>query len=153
MYFRGLLFLFSLLLVMPVQAKQSPFFMALKMGIVDNGQSISDSAINVAFDVNYSHNQYLATEVEYSSTMINGSTNTGRDWKADSLSVFAALRTKTAIKLKGKIGLVNMDGNDGLNIATGIGIGYWGMGGLIEIEYTKLDDGITFLSFGVNYFY
>ncbi|MCK5334819.1 MAG: hypothetical protein KAQ67_01590 [Gammaproteobacteria bacterium] len=153
MFLRVFLFLLCLFSMVPVHARQSPFFMALKMGIVDHGESISDSAVNMAINVNYLHNQFLATEVEYSSTIIDGSTNTGNDWQADSLSIFAALRTNTRIKLKGKIGLTNLDGNDGLNIATGIGIGYWGMGGLIEIEYTKLDDGVTFLSFGVNYFY
>ena len=153
MFLRVFLFLLCLFSMVPVHARQSPFFMALKMGIVDHGESISDSAVNMAINVNYLHNQFLATEVEYSSTIIDGSTNTGNDWQADSLSIFAALRTNTRIKLKGKIGLANLDGNDGLNIATGIGIGYWGMGGLIEIEYTKLDDGVTFLSFGVNYFY
>lgn len=153
MLYRISLGICCLLLVMPVQAKQSPFFMALKMGFVDNGQSVTDSAINMAIDVSYLHNRFLATEVEYSSTMINGANNNGNDWQANSLSVFAALRTRTDIKLKGKIGLVNLDGSDGLNIGTGVGIGYWGMGGLIEIEYTKLDDGVSFLSFGVNYFY
>ena len=153
MFLRVFLFLLCLFSMVPVHARQSPFFMALKMGIVDHGESISDSAVNMAINVNYLHNQFLATEVEYSSTIIDGSTNTGNDWQADSLSIFAALRTNTRIKLKGKIGLTNLDGNDGLNIATGIGIGYWGMGGLIEIEYTKLDDGVTFLSFGVNSFY
>ena len=153
MFLRVFLFLLCLFSMVPVHARQSPFFMALKMGVVDHGESISDSAVNMAINVNYLHNRFLATEVEYSSTIIDGSTNAGNDWQADSLSIFAALRTNTRIKLKGKIGLANLDGNDGLNIATGIGIGYWGMGGLVEIEYTKLDDGVTFLSFGVNYFY
>lgn len=145
--------LFCLLPLSPLSAKDSPFYMSLKLGLLDAGGALTDSAINSAFDLGYRHNRYLSTEVEYCSTFVDGKTANGNDWQADSLSVFAALRTNTEVKLKGKIGLTNLDNDSGLNLSTGIGISYWAMGGLAEIEYTKIDDGISFFSFGINYFF
>lgn len=126
--------------------------MGIKLGVVENSGGISDAAVNTAFDISYVHNRHLATEVEISRTLIDGDNN-GNSWKADSFSVFAALRTSGSVKLKIKIGLTDLDGGDKLSLATGLGISYWSLGGLAEVEYTRLDDELYFISFGVNYFY
>lgn len=126
--------------------------MAIKLGVVENNGGVNDAAVNTAFDIGYTHNRHLATEVEISRTMINGDNN-GNDWSADSLSVFAALRTSGSVKLKARIGLTDLDDGDNLSLATGLGVSYWSLGGLTEIEYTRLDDELYFISFGINYFY
>ncbi|MDH5423599.1 MAG: outer membrane beta-barrel protein [Gammaproteobacteria bacterium] len=142
------------LLAAQANAKESPFYMAIKAGMLDAGNSATDNAVNAAFDIGYRHNRYLSTEMEYSTTFINGNNSSGNDWSTDVLSVFAALRSNTKVKLKGKIGVSNIEGgNSGLELSTGIGIGFWAAGGLMEVEYTKLDDGLSFFSVGVNYFY
>lgn len=146
--------LLSVVFTGQVSAKESPFYMGIKAGILDSGNGVADNAINAAFDIGYRHNRYLSTEVEYSTTFINGNNTSGNDWDVDVLSVFAALRSNTKIKLKGKIGISNIEGgNSGLELSTGLGIGFWAAGGLMEVEYTKLDDGLSFFSVGVNYFY
>lgn len=133
--------------------KNSPFYMAAKIGLLGGGNVIVDDAVNAAFDIGYRNNRYISTEVEYTTTFINGEAGNGNDWNADALSVFASFRTSTKIKLKAKIGLSSISNNSGLEIATGLGVGFWAGGGLMEIEYTKLSDDLNFFSIGVNYFY
>ena len=135
-------------------SKNSPWYMAIKGGLMD-ADGLKDSALNLGFDLGYRHNKYLSTEIEITETMIEGETPSGNDWNVDTLSVFAAFRSNTDVKLKGKIGVTDIDrgGNDGLELSFGIGIGFWAAGGLMEIEYTELDDGLNFFSIGVNYFF
>lgn len=143
---------FILLFSTPIFAGNSPLYMALKLGFVKHEAGISDAAINTAFDIGYTHNRHLSTEVEISQTIVEGDNN-GNDWSADSLSVFAALRTSGSVKLKAKIGLTELDNDNGFTLSSGLGISYWSLGGLTEIEFTRLDDNVSFISFGVNYFY
>ena len=136
------------------KSKSSPLYMAIKGGFVDSA-ALDDSALNLGLDVGYRHNRYLSTELELTETIIEGDTPSGNDWNVDTLSVFAAFRSNTKVKLKGKIGLtkINSGGADDIELSFGIGIGFWAAGGLMEIEYTELDDGLDFYSIGVNYFY
>ena len=150
---RAYLFVFMMFSSPLLMAANSPFFMALKVGLVDHSDDITDAAINTAIDISYLHNRYLATEFEISQTMIEGKTINNNNWSADSWSIFAALRTSGRVKLKVKIGLSDIQGGNDMTLATGFGVSYWSMGGLAEIELTRLDDNVSFLSFGVNFFY
>ena len=140
-----------------VQAKNSPWYLGLVGGFMDGGGGISDSAINGGFNLGYQHNRYLSSEFEYTRTFIDGETNSGNDWEVDTLSIFAALRSNTEIKLKGRIGFTDIDygGNSDTELSIGFGIGFWALGGLTEIEYTEIsdDDELSFLSIGVKYFF
>ena len=132
----------------------SPWYFAIKGGLMDT-DGAADSAVNIGADVGYQNNRYLSTEVELTRTLVDGDTRSGNDWEVDTLSVFAAFRSRTEVKLKAKIGLTNIDyGNDDdLEISVGIGVGFWAAGGLMEIEYTEIDDGLDFFSLGVNYYF
>lgn len=138
-------------------ARGTPWYLGVKGGFMDAGTGVTDNAINAGFDVGYRHNRYLSTEAEYTRTFIEGETRNGNDWEVDTLSVFAALRSNTEVKFKGKIGLTNIDsgGNDDTELSLGIGIGFWALGGLTEIEYTQIDDNdeLDFFSIGVNFFF
>lgn len=136
------------------KSTSSPWYFGIKGGLMDiDGRG--DSALNMGLDVGYRHNKYLSTEVELTETLIEGDTHSGNDWEVDTLSAFAAFRSNTEVKLKGKIGLTNIDyGNDDdLEISFGFGIGFWAAGGLMEIEYTEIDDDLHFISLGVNFFF
>jgi len=134
--------------------KGSPWYFAIKGGPM-NADGQDDSAINLGADVGYRNNKYLSTEIELTRTLIDGDTRSGNDWEVDTLSAFAAFRSNTPVKFKAKIGLTDIDyGNDDdLELSFGIGVGFWATGGLMEIEYTELDDGLNFISLGVNYFF
>lgn len=123
---------------------------------MDGGSGITDSAINGGFDIGYQHDRYLSTEVEYTQTFIDGETRNNNDWEVDTLSAFAVLRSRTPVKIKGKIGLTSIDsgGDSDIELSLGFGLGFWAAGGLTEIEYTQIDnDGLDFLSIGIVYFF
>ena len=135
-------------------AKGTPWYFGIKGGFMDP-QGFNDSALNMGFDIGYNQNKYLSTEVELTRTLIDGDTPSGNDWEVDTLSVFAAFRSNTKVKFKAKIGITDVDygNNDDLELSFGVGIGFWAAGGLMEVEYTEIDDGLNFISLGVNYFF
>ncbi|MDH5473097.1 MAG: porin family protein [Gammaproteobacteria bacterium] len=141
----------------PVLSKGSPWYFAIKGGFMDAGTGIADNAINGGFDIGYQNNRYLATEIEYTRSLIDGETSSGNDWDVDTLSAFASFRSNTKVKFKGKVGLTHIDtgNNDDIEFSMGIGIGFWALGGLTEIEYTELgnDNELNFFSVGVNYYF
>ena len=144
----------ALLLTQAYAANNSPWYMGIKGGIMD-ANGMSDSALNLGFDLGYRHNRYLSTEVELTETIVDGDTPSGNDWDVETLSVFAAVRTDTTVKLKAKVGLTNINygGNSDTELSFGVGLGFWAGGGLMEIEYTEIDDGLEYISLGVNYFF
>ena len=90
-------------------------------------------------------------------TLIDGETQGGVDWDVDTLSVFAALRSDTKVMFKGKVGISSIDTGsaDDTELSIGIGVGFWALGGLTELEYTVISDALDleFLSFGVKFFF
>lgn len=134
--------------------KSTPWYFGVKGGLMD-ADGASDSAVNMGLDVGYRNNKYISTEIELTKTLIDGDTRSGNDWEVDTLSAFAAFRSNTEVKFKAKIGLTNIDyGNDDdLELSFGFGVGFWAAGGLMEIEYTEIDDGLDFFSLGVNYYF
>jgi hypothetical protein len=141
-----------------VQARGTPWYFGLKMGLMDGGAGIVDDAVNAGFDVGYRNNRYLSTEIEYTRSVIDGETQAGRDWQVRTLSGFMALRSNTPVKLKGKIGFTRVDTgrDDNFDLSYGFGVGFPAAGGLTEIEYTIIDDNtedLDFISIGVTFFY
>lgn len=134
--------------------RSTPWYFGIKGGFMDANTG-ADNALNMGADIGYRNNKYLSTEIELTRTLIDGDTRSGNDWEVDTLSAFAAFRSNTEVKLKAKIGFTNIDyGNDDdLELSFGIGIGFWAGGGLMEIEYTEIDDDLEFISLGVNYFF
>jgi hypothetical protein len=135
----------------------TPWYLGIVGGVVDAGAGVTDNAINGGLDVGYKFTQYLSTELQLTTTLIDGETQGGVDWDVDTLSVFAALRSDTKVMLKGKVGISSIDTGsaDDTELSIGIGVGFWALGGLTEIEYTVLSDDLDleFLSFGVKFFF
>lgn len=135
-------------------ARGTPWYVGMKGAVVDAGEGVTDDAVNAGFNLGYRNNRYLSTEIEYTDTVVEGETRSGHDWEVSTLSAFAALRTATPVKLKGKLGVTHIeDGEDDLEFSYGLGIGFWAAGGLVELEYTEMAEDLEFVSLGVNFFY
>lgn len=135
-------------------ARGTPWYAGFKGAVVDAGDGVTDDAINAGFDLGYRHNRYLSTEIEYTDTLVEGETRGGNDWEVSTLSAFAALRTATPVKLKGKLGVTHIeDHEDDLELSWGVGLGFWAAGSLMEVEYTEMDEDLEFISLGFNFFY
>lgn len=135
----------------------TPWYLGIIGAFVDAGAGVTDDAFNGGVELGYKFNQYVSAEGQLTTTLIDGETQGGVDWDVDTLSVYAAFRSDTKVKLKGKIGISSIDTGraDDTELSAGIGVGFWALGGLTEIEYTVLSDDLDleFLSFGVKFFY
>jgi len=137
------------------RGKKGPLYFALKAGFMDIDTGITDSAINAGVDVGYQWGRYMSTEIEYTSSVVEGQTSRGNDFDLTTFSTFVAFRTRTSVKFKAKAGLTDIDGGgfSDLAFSYGLGLGFWASGGLLEVEYTAIDDGVDFISVGINYFF
>ena len=137
------------------KSKNSPLYFALKGGFMDIGTGISDSAINVGVDVGYQWGRYMATEIEYTSSIVDGDNAAGNDFDITTFSAFAVIRSDTPVKFKAKAGLTDVDGGglSDIEFSYGFGLGFWAAGGLMEVEYTVIQDDLDFISLGVNFFF
>ena len=137
------------------KGKNNPLYFGLKGGFMDFGNGLGDSALNAGVDVGYQWGRHMSTEIEYTSSIIDGENTAGNDVDITTFSAFAVFRSRTPIKLKAKAGLTDIDGGgfSDIEFSYGIGAGFWSAGGLMEIEYTVVDDGLDFISLGVNNYF
>jgi len=95
----------------------------------------------------------IGVEGEFTTTMSKGSDPFNNDISIDTMAVYATYRSPGFIYLKGRGGFLRWD-SEGQNDTTtsfGIGIGFSLAVVKIELEYTKVDSDINFLSIGVQF--
>ena len=129
-----MIFLLSTLTTFTVHAAKSsnsPWYIGFIGGFMDGGRGVTDDAINLGFNAGYQVNRYFAPELELTRTLVDGETSGGNDWDVDTLSIFAAFRTDTKIKLKAKIGVSDIDTGSSSDTEWG-----WTAGGGIDIAVT-----------------
>lgn len=133
----------------------TPWYLTVKGGLMDHDAAGGDDAVNLGIGGGYRLGGYVSAEFDYTTTFIDGETPSGRDWEVDTLSAYAAMRSNTPVKLKGKMGITNIDtgGKDDWELSVGIGLGFWTSSGLLEVEFTQLGDDLDFFSVGMNIFY
>ena len=137
------------------KGKNNPLYFGLKGGFMDFGEGLSKSALNAGVDIGYQWGRHMSTEIEYTSSIMDGENAGGNDVDLTTFSAFAVFRSRTPIKFKAKAGLTDIDGGgfSDIEFSYGIGVGFWSAGGLMELEYTVIDDGLDFISLGVNYYF
>lgn len=136
------------------KSDNSPWYVGFTTGFI-TAKGLSGAAINWGLDIGYRNNKYLSTEIQSTSTIIEGG-NLTQEWSVDTFSAFAAFRTnsmdKSKVKLKTKIGLTHMNkaGINDTNVSYGIGIGKefdsWMKGRhMYEIEFTMFGNGVGYI--------
>ena len=135
-------------------------YFGVKGGLVQPDSSVLDDTVNAGIYLGYNISDTgpgtLAAEGEFTTTLVDGDISGGGDWDIDTLGIYGVFKTKGDVYFKGKAGLVNLDpstsfGNleDDTEFSYGFGIGVTlGNGHPLEIEYTVLEDDLTFLSVG-----
>lgn len=98
----------------------------------------------------------LGIEAEFTKTIDDGRF-AGQDVQVDTLGLFAAFRTAGPVYLIGKAGVVRNEVEVGsvsdsdTGTAIGAGVGFSIGIAQFELEFTRLDDDIDFLSLGVRF--
>jgi hypothetical protein len=98
----------------------------------------------------------LAVEGEFTTTIDEGKSG-GNEVDIDTMALYLAFRTAGPVYLKLKGGVLRQELDAGAGsesdsgMSYGIGVGF-GLGiGQLELEYTEVDDDVTFVSFGIQF--
>jgi opacity protein-like surface antigen len=152
-------------LAMPVAyAQQNPIYFGVKLGQMDADVAGFDDATNFGLLFGYTLLRdeigALAIEGEYTRALSEGDVAGGGEWEVETLAAYAAYRTADTVFLKAKAGLLReeikvsgvfaapISGKDsGISFGAGVGYRINRKVGL-ELEYTVIEDDISFLSLG-----
>jgi len=125
-----------------------------KAGFMKPDGKDNDSAINIAGVVGAPIQRYLSWEAELGLTVKDGEVGAENDWDLFSVAGYAVYRSEGKVGVKAKMGVAYWDDpNDSdLSLSAGIGAGIRiGKKGIIDVEYTQINDGVDFISAGYLY--
>lgn len=144
----------------------NPIYFGIKAGTMDADADGFKDASNLGLFAGYTFTQdatgELSAEGEYTRTFDKGDVRAGPvrgDWDVESLAGYLAYRTAGSVYVKAKGGYLwrdisvdglgrGIEGSDtGFSYGAGVGGRFSNKAG-IEIEYTVIDDDISFLSLG-----
>lgn len=123
-----------------------------------DNDDVSEDPVSVAASLGYSFASVsgLSVEVEATRTASAGMV-TGNELEVDSQGVYIAYETAGRVYLKGRIGYMDASlsagdlSEDEGGETYGIAIGWRISGFNLELDYTAVDDDVTFVSLGVRF--
>lgn len=125
-----------------------------KAGFMKPDGKNNDSAINIAGVVGAPIQRYLSWEAELGLTVNDGEVGADDDWDLFSAAGYAVFRTEGKVGVKAKMGVAYWDDpNDSdLSLSAGVGAGIrLGRKGILDVEYTQINDNVDFISVGYLY--
>jgi hypothetical protein len=130
---------------------QSHTFFGVKGGLMKPDGSNTDSAGNIGVVMGQPVARYFSWEAELNATLFDGKVGTDNNWDINTLAGYAVFRSEGNIGLKAKAGLAYWDtgSNDDFSLSLGIGAGFkMGKSGMLDVEYTQIDDSVDYISVG-----
>jgi len=125
-----------------------------KAGFMKPDGKNNDSAINIAGVVGAPIQRNLSWEAELGLTVKDGEVGADTDWDLFSVAGYAVYRTPGKVGVKAKMGVAYWDdpNDNDLSLSAGIGAGIrLGKKGILDIEYTQINDNVDFISAGYLY--
>jgi hypothetical protein len=125
-----------------------------KAGFMKPDGENNESAINIAGVVGAPIQRYLSWEAELGLTVKDGEVGADSDWDLFSAAGYAVFRTEGKVGVKAKMGVAYWDdpNDNDLSLSAGIGAGIRiGKKGIIDVEYTQINDNVDFISAGYMY--
>lgn len=147
-----------------IQPPADPLYFGLKAGAMDADAGGFDNASNVGVVIGYKfHEDALGAfiaEGEYTRSFNDGNIAGGDDWDVETLGAYAGYRSAGPWFWKAKAGFTFFDiavrgavrGIEGDDTSFSVGVGAGGRLNErtgVEVEYTRIDSDLNFLSFGV----
>jgi hypothetical protein len=121
-----------------------------KLGIVKPSGNNNDSGLNISGMLGQNIQGNLYWEAELSLNIKDGDFGGNTNWSMNSLGGYAVYRTSGNVQLKTKLGVVYWDDNfdDDTDLSAGIGLGFKVGSGLIDVEYTRINDYTDYITVG-----
>jgi len=132
-------------------SQQSHTFFGFKGGFMKPDGKNNDSAINIGAVMGQSVRRYFSWEAEFNTTLIDGEVGTNNDWDITNIAGYAVYRSEGKVGFKAKAGLTywDTDSDRDMSLSLGIGAGFKiGESGMLDVEYTQIDDFVDYISIG-----
>jgi opacity protein-like surface antigen len=135
-----------------VHAAETPgFFYGAKGGFMKPDGDRNDSAFNIGGVIGQPIQRYFSWEAELTVSVVDGEVGGNEDWDILTLAGYGVFRSEGKIGFKGKAGVAywDADSDDDLSLSLGVGVGFrLDKTGMLDIEYTQIDDQVDFISVG-----
>ena len=144
----GLTTLFLLTPAFAAEPGKSNIFFGVKGGFMKPDGKDNDSAFNIGAVMGQPITRDFSWEAELNATLSDGEVG-NRDWDITNIAGYAVYRSPGDISFKGKAGLTYWDSSndDGTSLTMGIGAGFKiGKSGMLDVEYTQVDDFVDYIS-------
>jgi len=127
-----------------------PLMFGGKVGVFKPDGRGSDSGVNVAGVLGRRIQGNLSWEADLSLALTDGERGNNRDYDINSVAGYAVYRTEGNTHLKAKLGVAYWDDDDDsdLSLTAGIGLGFRMGRGILDVEYTQLNDGVDYITVG-----
>ena len=151
--------IFTLALVSPAIAAQpastssaqSYTFFGIKGGFMKPDGEDNDPAVNLGAVIGQPVSRHFSWEGEFNFTLADGEVGNNTDWDISNIAGYAVYRSGGDIGFKAKAGLTywDTDNDSGTSLSMGIGAGFkLGQSGILDVEYTQIDDFVDYISVG-----
>lgn len=144
----------SLFLLNPAFAAEpgkSNIFFGVKGGFMKPDGDSNDSALNIGAVMGQGITRSFSWEAELNATLSDGEVGANTNWDISNIAGYAVYRSKGDIGFKAKAGLTywDTDNDSGTSLSMGIGAGFKiGKSGMLDVEYTQVDDFVDYISVG-----
>jgi len=137
-------------------SEYAPLYYAIKGGFMQPDGDDNDSALNVGGMLGQPFHRNFSWEAELTLTIADGKVGGDDNWDITTVAGYGVFRGPGQVAFKGKAGLAYWNGSDedDISLSTGVGLGIRaGKSGLVDLEFTEIDDSVDFISVGyiLNY--
>ena len=135
----------------PVMAQGAdPLMFGGKAGFFKPDGPNSDAGVNVAAILGKRIQGNLSWEADLSLALTDGEASGNNDYKINSIAGYAVYRTEgnTHLKLKMGVGYWDDDFDSDLSLTAGIGLGFRMGRGILDVEYTQINDDVDYITLG-----
>jgi len=121
-----------------------------KVGFAKPHGSSNDSGLNIAGVLGKRIQGNVYWEAELSLNVVDGEVGNNNDWGVNSIAGYGVYRTEGHVHLKAKLGVAYWDDDfdDGTSLTAGIGIGITTGKGVIDVEYTQINESTDYITVG-----
>ncbi len=121
-----------------------------KVGIVKPSGKNNDSGLNIGGVLGQKIQGNVYWEADLNVTIKDGEFGGNRDWSINSIGGYGVYRGEGNVHLKAKIGVVYWDDDfdDDTDLSAGVGLGIRAGSGLIDVEYTKINNYTDYITVG-----
>jgi hypothetical protein len=135
----------------PAMAQRAePLLFGGKAGFFKPDGPGSDSGMNVVGVLGKRIRGNLSWEAELSLPLTDGEVPGNNDYEVSSIAGYAVYRTEGNTHLKTKLGVAYWDDDfdNDFSLTAGIGLGFRMGRGILDVEYTQLNDGVDYVTVG-----